>query len=64
MIIRWQLQLGNVVIPKSKTPARIEENFQVFDFELTPAQMAAITGLDNAEGRIGPNPAEWPTLEG
>src|ERR1700678_3572821 len=41
-IIRWHLQLGNVVIPKSVTPARIEQNFDVFDFELSPEEMESI----------------------
>jgi 2,5-diketo-D-gluconate reductase A len=54
-IIRWHLQLGNVVIPKSVTPERIVENFDVFDFELTPAEMDAIRALD-AGTRIGPDP--------
>jgi 2,5-diketo-D-gluconate reductase A len=54
-IIRWHLQLGNVVIPKSVTPARIEENFDVFDFELSDAEMEAIKELD-AGRRIGPDP--------
>jgi 2,5-diketo-D-gluconate reductase A len=54
-IIRWHLQLGNVVIPKSVTPARIEENFDVFDFELSPEQLEAIRELD-AGRRIGPDP--------
>lgn len=54
-IIRWHLQLGNVVIPKSVTPARIAENFEVFDFELSDAQMEAIAELD-AGTRIGPDP--------
>jgi 2,5-diketo-D-gluconate reductase A len=54
-IIRWHLQLGNVVIPKSVTPERIEENFDVFDFELTADQMEAIRELD-AGKRIGPDP--------
>jgi 2,5-diketo-D-gluconate reductase A len=54
-IIRWHLQLGNVVIPKSVTPARIEENFDVFDFELSSAEMEAIRELD-AGKRIGPDP--------
>ena len=54
-IIRWHLQLGNVVIPKSVTPARIEENFDVFDFELSSAEMEAIGELD-AGKRIGPDP--------
>lgn len=56
VIIRWHLQSGLVVIPKSETPARIEENFDVFDFELSAAEMAAIDGLDDPKGRIGPNP--------
>ncbi|MGQ4616715.1 aldo/keto reductase [Nocardia sp. R7R-8] len=55
VIIRWHLQLGNIVIPKSVTPSRIAENFDVFGFELTPAQMDAINGLD-AGARIGPDP--------
>ena len=55
VVIRWHLQLGNVVIPKSATPARIEENFRVFDFELSEAEMAAIETLDAGE-RIGPDP--------
>ena len=54
-IIRWHLQLGNVVIPKSVTPGRIVENFDVFDFELADAQMDAIRALD-AGKRIGPDP--------
>jgi 2,5-diketo-D-gluconate reductase A len=54
-IIRWHLQLGNVVIPKSVTPARIRENFEVFDFELSGEQMDAIAALD-AGTRIGPDP--------
>ena len=54
-IVRWHLQLGNVVIPKSVTPERIEENFDVFDFELTADEMEAIRELD-AGKRIGPDP--------
>jgi 2,5-diketo-D-gluconate reductase A len=54
-IIRWHLQLGNVVIPKSVTPSRIRENFEVFDFELSGAEMEAIEALD-AGTRIGPDP--------
>jgi 2,5-diketo-D-gluconate reductase A len=54
-IINWHLQLGNVVIPKSVTPERIEENFDVFDFELSSAEMEAIRELD-AGRRIGPDP--------
>lgn len=55
VVIRWHLQLGNVVIPKSVTPERIEENFDVFDFELSAAEMEAIDGLD-AGDRTGPDP--------
>ncbi|MGD1058710.1 MAG: aldo/keto reductase [Solirubrobacteraceae bacterium] len=55
VVLRWHLQLGNVVFPKSVTPSRIEENFNVFDFELSAAQMKAIDELD-AGDRIGPDP--------
>jgi 2,5-diketo-D-gluconate reductase A len=55
VVIRWHLQLGNVVIPKSVTPERIEENFEVFDFELSEAEMQAISELD-AGRRTGPDP--------
>jgi|tagenome__1003787_1003787.scaffolds.fasta_scaffold20740920_2 2,5-diketo-D-gluconate reductase A len=54
VVIRWHLQLGNVVIPKSVTPERIAENFDV-DFSLTAEEMDAIDGLDRGE-RIGPDP--------
>lgn len=55
VILRWHVQIGNVVIPKSVTPSRIAENIDVFSFELTEADMAAIAGLDAGE-RIGPDP--------
>jgi diketogulonate reductase-like aldo/keto reductase len=58
VVLRWHIQLGNVVIPKSVTPARIEENFQLFDFELSDDQMRAIETLDRAE-RTGPDPASF-----
>jgi 2,5-diketo-D-gluconate reductase A len=54
-ILRWHLQLGNVVIPKSGTPARIRENIELFDFELFDEDMDAIGRLDGG-GRIGPSP--------
>jgi 2,5-diketo-D-gluconate reductase A len=54
-IIRWHLQIGNVVIPKSVTPERIRENFEVLDFELSDEQLEAIAALD-AGTRIGPDP--------
>ena len=55
VVLRWHLQLGNVVFPKSVTPERIRENFEVFDFHLSDAEMGAIETLD-AGGRIGPDP--------
>ncbi|HWI73172.1 MAG TPA: aldo/keto reductase [Baekduia sp.] len=55
VILRWHLQLGNVVIPKSATPARIQENVDVFDFELSAADMDAIRRLDRGE-RTGFDP--------
>jgi 2,5-diketo-D-gluconate reductase A len=54
-IIRWHLQIGNVVIPKSVTPSRIAENLDVFDFQLSDEQIAAIEPLDVGT-RIGPDP--------
>jgi 2,5-diketo-D-gluconate reductase A len=46
VILRWHLQLGNIVIPKSVTPERINENIEIFDFELSDREMATIGGLD------------------
>ncbi|MFD6279667.1 aldo/keto reductase [Streptomyces sp. NPDC060209] len=53
--IRWHLQLGNLVIPKSATPSRIAENLRVFDFDLDEVEMAAIADLDSGR-RGGPDP--------
>ena len=55
VILRWHLQRGLVVFPKSVTPKRIEENFDVLDFQLDDAAMQKIAGLD-AGNRIGPDP--------
>lgn len=57
VIIRWHLQIGNVVIPKSVTPERIKSNFDVFSFELTPEHMDKIATVE-AANRIGPAPSE------
>ncbi|MBY8879398.1 aldo/keto reductase [Actinacidiphila acidipaludis] len=53
--LRWHLQRGDIVFPKSVTPARVAENFRLFDFELTGDDMAAITAL-NRDERTGPDP--------
>ncbi|GAA2169671.1 aldo/keto reductase [Pedococcus bigeumensis] len=57
-ILRWHLQLGNVVIPKSVTPSRIAENFDVFGFELDDEDLAAFAPLDRSE-RTGPDPVAF-----
>jgi 2,5-diketo-D-gluconate reductase A len=58
VVLRWHIQLGNVVIPKSVTPSRIEENFRIFDFELSEEDMHALFELDREE-RTGPDPATF-----
>ncbi|MBB0245444.1 aldo/keto reductase [Streptomyces alkaliphilus] len=57
-VLRWHLRLGNVVIPKSATPSRIEENFDLFGFDLDDEDMTALAGLDNGR-RLGPDPDEF-----
>jgi 2,5-diketo-D-gluconate reductase A len=56
--VRWHIQRGDIVFPKSVTRSRVEENFAVLDFELTDTDMADITGL-NRDERTGPNPDEF-----
>ncbi|MFI2369421.1 aldo/keto reductase [Streptomyces sp. NPDC018833] len=58
VVLRWHLQLGNVVIPKSVTPSRIQENIDVFDFELDADDLAAFAALDEGR-RLGPDPAQF-----
>lgn len=58
VVLRWHVQRGDIVFPKSSRPERMAENFEVFDFDLTDEDMAAITGLDRGE-RTGPNPDEF-----
>ncbi|MFG3659454.1 aldo/keto reductase [Streptomyces sp. NPDC047706] len=58
VVLRWHLQLGNVVIPKSVTPSRIAENIDVFDFSLDTEDLAAISAL-NEDRRLGPDPATF-----
>ena len=57
-VLRWHLQLGNIVIPKSVTPERIRENIEIFGFELSDEEMAEFARLDSGE-RIGPDPATF-----
>jgi 2,5-diketo-D-gluconate reductase A len=57
VVLRWHIQRGKIVFPKSVTPERIRENFALFDFELDPADLETIDALDRGEaGRDGPNP--------
>jgi 2,5-diketo-D-gluconate reductase A len=63
VVLRWHIQRDSIVFPKSVTPARVRENFELFDFSLTEADMAAITGLDRGEdGRssgLHPDTFDW-----
>lgn len=58
VVLRWHLQLGNVVIPKSVTPSRIAENIDVFDFSLDDTDLATLAALDSGN-RLGPDPATF-----
>ncbi|MDX6276335.1 MAG: 2,5-diketo-D-gluconate reductase [Nocardioidaceae bacterium] len=58
VVLRWHLQRGDIVFPKSVTRSRVEENFDLFDFELSDGDMAVITAL-NKDERTGPNPDEF-----
>ena len=57
VVLRWHIQRGDIVFPKSVHPQRMRENFEIFDFELSDEEVEALTALDRGEqGRIGPNP--------
>jgi 2,5-diketo-D-gluconate reductase A len=57
VVLRWHIQRGNIVFPKSTTPARIKENFELFDFQLEPTDVEQIDALDQGDaGRIGAHP--------
>jgi len=65
VVLRWHIQRGSIVFPKSTTPARIEENFDLFDFELADDDIAKIASLDKGEtGRTGPNPDTFAMIPG
>jgi 2,5-diketo-D-gluconate reductase A len=65
VVLRWHVQRRNIVFPKSVTPERIRENFEIFDFELDPADSERIAGLDRGEaGRTGPNPDRFAYVAG
>ena len=58
--LRWHVQRGDIIFPKSSTPSRMKENFEIFDFELSSDEMAQMTALDKGEeGRTGPNPDDF-----
>ncbi len=60
VVLRWHIQRGDVVFPKSVTPKRIQENYELFDFELSDSDVNALTALDKGEsGRTGPNPDQF-----
>ncbi|ETD30070.1 MULTISPECIES: aldo/keto reductase [Williamsia] len=57
VVLRWHIQRGDIIFPKSVTPKRVQENFALFDFELDSDAVAKIDALDKGEdGRVGPNP--------
>ncbi|WP_068187631.1 aldo/keto reductase [Mycobacterium sp. UM_CSW] len=65
VVLRWHVQRGDIIFPKSVTPERIRENFELFDFELDGSDMDAITALDKGEaGRRGPNPDKFDYIPG
>jgi 2,5-diketo-D-gluconate reductase A len=58
VVLRWHVQLGNVVFPKSVHPERMRENLAVFDFALSPEDLDAVSALD-VGGRMGPHPDDF-----
>jgi 2,5-diketo-D-gluconate reductase A len=63
--LRWHVQRGDIVFPKTVTPERMHENFDIFDFELSDDDMSAITALDRGEeGRGGPHPDTFDMIPG
>jgi 2,5-diketo-D-gluconate reductase A len=65
VVLRWHIQRGDIVFPKSVTPSRMKENFELFDFELGPDEVDEISALDRGEdGRTGPNPDTFAYVPG
>jgi 2,5-diketo-D-gluconate reductase A len=65
VVLRWHIQRGDIVFPKSVTPSRMQENFELFDLEIEPGDMAEISALDQGEsGRSGPNPDTFAHVPG
>ena len=65
VVLRWHIQRGDIIFPKSVTPERMQENFELFDFELDSDDMEAITALDKGEdGRTGPHPDKFDYIPG
>ncbi len=65
VVLRWHIQNGNIVFPKSVTPSRMQDNFDLFDFELESGDMQEISALDNGQdGRIGPHPDKFDFIPG
>jgi 2,5-diketo-D-gluconate reductase A len=65
VVLRWHIQRGDIIFPKSVTPSRMQENFELFDFELEPDDVDEISALDRGEdGRTGPNPDTFAYIPG
>jgi 2,5-diketo-D-gluconate reductase A len=65
VVLRWHIQRGDIIFPKSVTPSRMQENFELFDFELESDDMDEISALDRGEdGRTGPNPDTFAYVPG
>jgi 2,5-diketo-D-gluconate reductase A len=65
VVLRWHIERGDIVFPKTVQPQRMRENFEIFDFEINDEEIEALTGLDQGEaGRIGPNPDEFAYIPG
>ncbi|MFW6773304.1 aldo/keto reductase [Nocardioides sp. CPCC 205120] len=63
--LRWHVERGDIIFPKSVTPQRVKENFEIFDFALTSDEVDRVSGLDKGEeGRTGPNPDTFDYIPG